>query len=106
MPCNGRISGLAIEESTSAGRIPLSAFIICHNEEKYLGECIESLAECAEIVIVDSGSTDGTIPLIQSYVDRGWPIRLFKEPWRGYAGQKQFALEQCRQEWCFNIDAD
>lgn len=97
---------MAIEESTSAGRIPLSAFIICHNEEKYLGECIESLAECAEIVIVDSGSTDGTIPLIQSYVDRGWPIRLFKEPWRGYAGQKQFALEQCRQEWCFNIDAD
>src|SRR5690606_13478006 len=53
-----------------------------------------------------SGSTDGTLPLIRSYVDRGWPIRLFQETWRGYAGQKQFALEQCRQPWCFNIDSD
>jgi hypothetical protein len=31
---------------------------------------------------------------------------LFTETWRGYAGQKQFALDQCRQDWCFNIDAD
>ena len=86
--------------------LPMSAFIICLNEEAYLGNCIDSLAECAEIVIVDSGSTDGTLALIQSFMDRGWPIRLFSEKWRGYAAQKQFALEQCRQEWCFNVDAD
>lgn len=97
---------MALKESLSAGRLPVSAFIICLNEENYLGNCIESLAECAEIIIVDSGSTDGTIPLIQSYIDKGWPIRFFSEPWRGYAGQKQFALEQCTQPWCFNIDAD
>ena len=71
--------------------LPLSAFIICVNEERYIGNCIESLDLCREIVIVDSGSTDGTLPLIQSYIDKGWPIRLFSEPWRGYAGQKQFA---------------
>ncbi|WP_436118054.1 glycosyltransferase [Phyllobacterium sp. LjRoot231] len=50
-----------------------------------------------EIVIVDSGSTDDTIELIKSLIDAGWPIRLFQEPWRGYAGQKQFALDQCTQ---------
>ena len=86
--------------------LPLSAFIICVNEERYIGNCIESLRDCREIVIVDSGSTDGTMSLIQSYIEKGWPIRLFSEPWRGYAGQKQFALDQCREEWCFNIDAD
>lgn len=86
--------------------LPLSAFVICMNEEAYLGNCIESLCECAEIVIVDSGSTDGTLDLIQSFIDRGFPIRLFKEAWRGYAGQKQFALERCTQPWCFNIDSD
>ena len=84
----------------------VSAFIICLNEEAYLGNCIESLEGCAEIVIVDSGSTDGTQALVQSYIDKGWPIRFMFEPWRGYAGQKQFALEQCKQPWCLNIDAD
>lgn len=87
-------------------RLPLSAFIICLNEEKYLGKCLESLTLCSEIVIVDSGSTDGTLALIRDFTDRGFPIRLFEEKWRGYAGQKQFALDQCTQPWCFNIDAD
>lgn len=88
------------------GTLPLSAFIICVNEERYIANCIESLDMCREIVIVDSGSTDGTLSLIQSYIDKGWPIRLLSEAWRGYAGQKQFALDKCRQDWCFNIDAD
>lgn len=87
-------------------KLPISAFIICQNEEAYLGNCIESLAEFAEIVIIDSGSTDGTVALVQSYIDRGWPIRFYHETWRGYAGQKQFALAQCSQDWCFNIDSD
>jgi glycosyltransferase involved in cell wall biosynthesis len=106
MPCGGRISGLATEESPSAGRLPASAFIICQNEEAYLGNCIESLRDFKDIVVVDSGSTDGTLDLVRSYIERGWPIRLFSERWRGYAGQKQFALEQCREAWCFNIDSD
>lgn len=87
-------------------KLPISAFIICLNEDAYLGNCIDSLSDFSEIIIVDSGSTDGTLALVQSYIDRGWPIRLFREPWRGYAGQKQFALEQCTQPWCFNIDSD
>jgi glycosyltransferase involved in cell wall biosynthesis len=87
-------------------KLLLSAFIICQNEEGYLGNCIESLESCAEIVIIDSGSTDGTAALVQSYIDKGWPIRFLLEPWRGYAGQKQFALDQCSQPWCLNIDSD
>lgn len=86
--------------------LPVSGFIICLNEEAYLANCIESLEGFSEIVIVDSGSTDKTAELVQSYIDKGWPIRFMYEPWRGYAGQKQFALSQCRQPWCFNIDAD
>lgn len=89
-----------------SSRLPISAFIICKNEVAALGSCIESLAFCSEIVIVDSGSDDGTLDLIQSYCKRGYPIRLFKREWPGYALQKQFALDQCRQDWCLNLDAD
>lgn len=84
----------------------LSAFIICQDEERYLGNCIESLTGVGEIVVVDSGSSDGTLALVEGFIARGFPIRLFEEPWRGYAGQKQFALEQCTKDWCFNIDSD
>jgi glycosyltransferase involved in cell wall biosynthesis len=97
----------AIKDTRMEGStLPLSAFIICVNEERHIANCLESLGMCREIVIVDSGSTDRTLSVIQSYIDKGWPIRLFSEPWRGYAGQKQFALDKCREEWCFNIDAD
>lgn len=88
------------------GTLPLSAFIICKNEASMIGPCIESLDACSDIVIVDSGSTDGTIDLIESYSNRGYPIRLFQREWPGYAAQKQFALDQCTETWCLNLDCD
>lgn len=86
--------------------LPISAFIITLNEEAALGACLDSLADMAEIVVVDSGSSDGTEALVERYRAGGLPIRFLRETWRGYAGQKQFALEQCGQPWCLNIDAD
>lgn len=85
---------------------PISAFIICKNEVAVLGDCIESLDFCREIVIVDSGSTDGTLALIDAYISQGYPIRLISNEWPGFARQKQFALEQCTQPWCLSMDSD
>ena len=42
------------------GRIPLSGCIIAYNEADRIGDCVASLAFCDEVVVVDSGSTDGT----------------------------------------------
>jgi glycosyltransferase involved in cell wall biosynthesis len=89
-----------------ADRLPISAFVICMNEAAYIANCLLSLKACAEIVVVDSGSTDETLSIIQGFIDGGWPIRLISQAWLGYAAQKQFALDQCTQPWCFNIDSD
>jgi len=86
--------------------LPLSAFIICKNEASCIKNCILSLAQCSEIIVVDSGSTDGTLELIGELKKSGWPIKLLQRPWNGFSEQKQFALEQCSQEWAINIDAD
>lgn len=86
--------------------VPISAFIICKNEASSLGACLESLDICREIVIVDSGSTDGTLELIENYRASGLPIRLVHHDWPGFAQQKQFALEQCTSAWCLNMDCD
>lgn len=89
-----------------ANKLPLSAFIICMDEEQYIANCIESLGCCSEIIMVDSGSTDSTLKIIEKYIANGWPIKLIHNDWPGYAAQKQFALDQCTQDWCFNIDSD
>jgi glycosyltransferase involved in cell wall biosynthesis len=87
-------------------KLAISAFIICQDEERFIERCIRSLAICAEIVVVDSGSTDRTLDILAALTAEGFPIAIFREPWRGYGGQKQFALEQCRQPWCLSIDSD
>lgn len=90
----------------AAPKLPISATVICKNEEICLPACLASLEVCAEIVVVDSGSTDGTLGVVRDFIARGWPIRLIERDWPGYAKQKQFALEQATQDWVLSIDAD
>jgi glycosyltransferase involved in cell wall biosynthesis len=85
---------------------PVSALIICKNEVDMIGPCLESLDFCAEIVVVDSGSTDGTLEAIDRYSADGFPIKLVHNDWPGFPRQRQFALERATQPWCLCIEAD
>ncbi len=87
-------------------KLPISAFIICQDEEDYLANCIRSLVQCKEIIIVDSGSTDKTFELIREFQAQGWPIRLLHQKWLGYTAQLQFAMDQCVEPWLLNIHSD
>jgi len=89
-----------------ADRLPISAYVICMNEAAYIVNCLLSLKVCAEIIVVDSGSWDGTLEIVRAFIEEGWPIRLISQKWLGYAAQKQFALEQCTLPWCLCLDAD
>lgn len=86
--------------------LPVSAFIICKNEADFIIDCLESVAFCNDIVVVDSGSTDGTLERIAELQRKGLKIRLFQRDWPGFAAQKQFALDQAKGPWCLGIDAD
>ena len=80
---------------------PISIAIITRDEEDRISACLESLSFADEIVVVDSGSVDDTV-----HIARSAGCRVLIEKWRGYAGQKQFAVDQCRNEWVFILDAD
>jgi glycosyltransferase involved in cell wall biosynthesis len=79
----------------------VSAIIVCFNEEENIRACLESVAWCDEIVVVDSHSTDRTLEIARQFTDR-----VFVRNWPGYREQKQFALDQARHEWVLNLDAD
>jgi glycosyltransferase involved in cell wall biosynthesis len=85
---------------------PVTAAIVCKDEAELIGTCLDSVDFCAEIVVVDSGSTDGTLGIVERYRANGFPIKLFHQEWLGYAPQKQFALDQATQPWRFIVDAD
>ncbi len=79
----------------------ISATIVTLNEERNIARAIESLRCADEVVVIDSGSTDQTCEIA---VRLG--ARVFEEPWRGYAGQKNFAAVTAQNEWILSIDAD
>jgi glycosyltransferase involved in cell wall biosynthesis len=79
----------------------ISATIITFNEERNLPRAIESLRCCDEIVVVDSGSIDRTVEVAEKL-----GARVIETPWRGYAGQKNFASESASHDWVLSLDAD
>lgn len=81
---------------------PLSIFIIAQNESDRIGRTIAAVRGLTDdLVLVDSGSTDGTQAIA---ADLG--ARVLHNDWPGYGQQKRFAEEQCRHDWLLNIDAD
>lgn len=81
---------------------PLSVALITFNEEDVLGKTLEAIKDIAEeIVVVDSHSTDRTVEIAKSY-----GAKVYVEDWKGYAQQKNSALEKCTQEWILFLDAD
>jgi glycosyltransferase involved in cell wall biosynthesis len=90
-----------IKDSNRSFMPQLSAIIITRNEAANIGECLDTLAFCDERIVVDCGSTDGTIDTA-----RGKGARVVHHDWSGFGPQKNFALSLAAGDWVLSIDAD
>src|SRR6266496_2723351 len=84
----------------------LSVVIITFNEEANIGRTLASVRLLVadgkgEIIVVDSGSTDRTVEIAESY-----GAKVFVEEWKGFAAQKNSAIDKAAGDWILSLDAD
>lgn len=81
----------------------LAVIILTKNEEVNIVDAIEAAKACAtEVLVVDSGSTDGTVELAKAHGARV----VFRAWTNDFAAQRNFALTQTESDWVFYVDAD
>jgi glycosyltransferase involved in cell wall biosynthesis len=81
--------------------VKLTVTVITYNESAHIAAALESVAWADEIIVVDSGSTDGT-----AEIARGRATRVITREWHGYSEQKNFAADQASHDWVLSMDAD
>lgn len=80
----------------------ISVVIICNNEKEIIGTTLESLAGLSDdIVVYDSGSTDGTLEIVKRF-----PVRLYEGHWDGFGKTKNKAIALAKYDWILSLDAD
>ena len=80
----------------------ISACIISYNEENKIEDCLKSLQDLAdEIIIVDSNSTDNTLNIAKKYTDK-----IFFHDFQGYGKQKNLATDKATNNWIISLDCD
>jgi glycosyltransferase involved in cell wall biosynthesis len=86
--------------------VTLSVVLITQNEERNLPRTLESVMPLVrdgkgEIIVVDSGSTDRTVEIAQFH-----GAKVFVEAWKGFAAQKNSAMDKASMDWVLQLDAD
>jgi len=80
----------------------LSVYYIVKDEETRLAESLEKVVELTDdLVVVDSGSTDRTVEIAESF-----GARVVFHEWKGFAVQKAYAANLCENDWVLDLDAD
>jgi len=85
------------------GHPTLSACMIVKNEEKFLAQCLDSIKDAVdEIIIVDTGSTDRTVEIARTYTDK-----VYFHPWNNsFSEARNVSLDYATCDWILQIDAD
>lgn len=83
-------------------RPPISCYIRTLNEHRRIAEVVTAaLTVAREVVVIDSGSTDGTLELAQQA-----GARIIHQDWLGVGGQKRVGEAACQNDWLLDLDAD
>jgi glycosyltransferase involved in cell wall biosynthesis len=92
------------ENQGTGGRRRLSVAMVACNEAANIGRTLQSVIDLAdEINLIDNGSTDRTLEISRAF---GPKVRIFQEPWKGFARQKNSSIDKASGDWILLLDAD
>lgn len=89
------------EQTEKKELFPLSVVVLTKNVEDRLDDCLKSCQWVDDVVVVDSGSRDGTIGIAKRY-----GAYVIHQGWMGYGLQRRFAVSQAAHDWVLCLDAD
>ena len=88
----------------------ISVIIPCYNQEKYIADCLESVLaqtfEDYEAIVVDDGSTDNSIKIVEEYQKKSNKIRLIRQENQGVVTARNNAIKQAKGKYIYPLDAD
>lgn len=89
-------------------RPPITVVIPCKNEQQRIADCLDSVWDWAdEILVADNGSTDDTLLIADRYCRRSPErCRLIEREFIGYGDFKNWAMSRARNDWVLHLDAD
>ena len=87
-------------------RHPVSVYLVTLNCGQWLTQTLASVTGFAEVVLIDSGSTDDTLRIAESYRQHFDSLVIRHQDWLGFSAQKQLAASLCQQAWLLNLDGD
>jgi glycosyltransferase involved in cell wall biosynthesis len=93
-------------ESNPSAEVELSAAIMVFNGRKTLERCLDALAFCDEICVVDDVSTDGTWEWLNARAEQDPKLRVFQHRHTTFGAQRQYVKDLTRGRWVLTIDAD
>ncbi len=82
-------------------KLPVSVYVLTFNNIRTIERCLNSLLWAEELVIVDSGSSDGTYEICKRYTEK-----IYRREFKNHADQYQFAANLTNSDWIMFVDAD
>jgi glycosyltransferase involved in cell wall biosynthesis len=90
-------------DGPAPGSVPVTVAVLTLNEEVNIARCLASVGWADQVIVIDSGSTDGTVKVAEAL-----GATVIEQPWLGFSGQREFALRlpEARHDWIYFVDAD
>ena len=82
-------------------RLPITVAIIALNAAGQIERCLASVSFADDVLVVDSGSTDGTVAIAERL-----GARVVHRDWLGFGRQKQYAVSAAKHDWVLCLDVD
>lgn len=94
-----------LHATDAASSIPVTVIVLTKNEAINIQPCLASLDGFDDIIVVDSGSTDSTLAIVQKCFPK---VRVFTHPFEDFGQQRNWAIREtaARYDWILFIDAD